>query len=101
LIPNSVNLFLDASTRQELYTLFHTNRPLCGESAVPRNTLDFTRENNDLLYSMLKNRFPDYLVMNEWKNEIFESLTENLHKEGFNDEEIRKIARAVWGALKI
>ncbi|HEV8405407.1 MAG TPA: hypothetical protein VGQ13_05815 [Nitrososphaera sp.] len=79
----------------------HTNRPLYVESAVAKITLDFTRENNDLLYSMLKNRFPDYVVMNEWKNEILESLRENLHKEGFTDEEIRKIARAVWDAFKI
>lgn len=50
---------------------------------------------------MLKNRFPDYVVLNEWKNEIFESLKENLHKEGFTDEQIRKIARAVWDAFKI
>ena len=63
--------------------------------------MDFTRENNNLLYSMLKNRFPDYVVMNEWKNEIFESLTENLHREGFSDEQIRKVARAVWDVFKI
>jgi hypothetical protein len=84
-----------------LSTLGHTNRALYRESALAKITLDFTRENNDLLYSMLKNRFPDYVVLNEWKNEIFESLKENLHKEGFTDEQIRKIARAVWDSFKI
>jgi hypothetical protein len=49
-----------------------------------------------MLRAMLENRFPDYVIMNEWKNQILEKLSENLRKEGFDDEQIRKVARAVW-----
>jgi hypothetical protein len=50
---------------------------------------------------MLITRYPDYVIMNEWKNEIFETLSENLHKEGFDDDQVRKIARAVWISFDI
>jgi hypothetical protein len=63
--------------------------------------LDFTKEDGEMLHKMLKNRYPDYVIMNEWKNQIFETLSENLRKEGFNEEQIRKIARAVWAAFDI
>ena len=58
--------------------------------------MDFTIENTKMLRTMLENRFPDYVIMNEWKNQILEKLRENLRKEGFDDEQIRKVARAVW-----
>lgn len=54
-----------------------------------------------MLRKMLENRFPEYIVMNEWKNQIFEKLSENLRIEGFDDEQIRKVARAVWIAFDL
>jgi len=61
--------------------------------------LDFTKENSEMLRKMLQNRHPDYVIMNDWKNQIFETLSESLRKEGFTDEQIRKVARAVWVAF--
>jgi len=52
-----------------------------------------------MLRKMLQNRHPDYVIMNDWKNQIFETLSESLRKEGFTDEQIRKVARAVWVAF--
>jgi hypothetical protein len=63
--------------------------------------LDFTKENAEMLRKMLNNLYPDYVVMNDWKNQIFETLSKNLHKEGFDEEQIRKIARAVWVSFDI
>jgi hypothetical protein len=54
-----------------------------------------------MLYKMLKNQQPDNAILNDWKNDIFETLNENLLKEGFTDEQIRKVARAVWASLDI
>jgi hypothetical protein len=63
--------------------------------------LDFTKEDGELLHKLLKGRFPDQVIMDDWKNQIFETLSENLRKEGFTDEQIRKVARAVWAAFDI
>lgn len=63
--------------------------------------MDFTKENSEMLRKMLQNRHPDYVIMNDWKNQIFESMSENLRKEGFTDEQIRKVARAVWVAFDL
>jgi hypothetical protein len=63
--------------------------------------LDFTKDNGELLFKMLQNRNPDQVIMNEWKDQMLETLSEHLHKEGFDDEQIRKVARAVWAAFDI
>lgn len=54
-----------------------------------------------MLKAMLHNSFPEQAVVNEWKSQILETLSENLHKEGFTDDQIRKVARAVWAALNL
>jgi hypothetical protein len=61
--------------------------------------LDFTKENSEMLLKMLQNRHPIYVIMKDWKNQIFESMSENLRKEGFTDDQIRKVAQAVWVAF--
>ena len=63
--------------------------------------MDFTIEDGEMLHKMLKSRHPDYVIMNEWKNQIFEKLSGNLDKEGFDEEQIRKVARAVWAAFDL
>jgi hypothetical protein len=70
-------------------------------SSSESTALDFTKENAEMLRKMLNNLYPDYVVMNDWKNQIFETLSKNLHKEGFDEEQIRKIARAVWVSFDI
>lgn len=39
--------------------------------------------------------------MKDWKNDIVEKLTEGLSKEGFSDEQIRKVVNSVWAAFGI
>lgn len=63
--------------------------------------MDFTRENGDQLLKMLKANHPDHAIMNDWKNQIFEKLATNLHKEGFTDDQVRRVARAVWAAFDL
>jgi hypothetical protein len=62
--------------------------------------LDFTIENGEMLHKMLKSP-PDYVITNEWKSQILEKLSGNLDKEGFDEEQIRKVARAVWAAFDL
>jgi len=50
---------------------------------------------------MLKANHPDHAIMNDWKNQIFEKLATNLHKEGFTDDQVRRVARAVWAAFDL
>ena len=54
-----------------------------------------------MLRTMLENRFPNYVIMNEWKNQISQKIKENLQKQGFDDEQIRKVARVVWIAFDL
>jgi hypothetical protein len=63
--------------------------------------LDFTKENGDLLLKMLKANHPEHIIMNDWKSTILEKLTDNLHKEGFTDEQVRRVARSVWAAFDL
>ena len=63
--------------------------------------MDFTAEDSKMLRTMLENRFPDHVIMNEWKNQISQKIKENLQKEGFDDEQIRKVAPVVWIAFDL
>lgn len=63
--------------------------------------MDFNKEDGEQLYKMLKARHPDDAIMKDWKNDIVEKLTEGLSKEGFSDEQIRKVVNSVWAAFGI
>lgn len=63
--------------------------------------MDFTAEDSKMLRTMLENRFPDHVIMEEWRNQISQKLRENLQNEGFDDEQIRKVNRVVWIAFDL